>query len=246
MDPLQSIDALGNITKHELNISDIIMGAWKIFTDHLQAIVLITITVFLPLNIITVLLPGQDATAETLDPSSALGLGISAGLLALVGVLVPMAIAYIVRQHLDRQPVDFNSAIRFSFSRWLPVVGTSLLMMAFLFGLTFLLVLPAIIFAVYWAFTTYVVSLKGKSGLDALRYSQALVRGRWWKVIGYLFVFGFITGMIGWLIGLPFVNIHNHIVNALISTLSDIIFSFTIVATALFFINMDSVRRTPA
>lgn len=233
-----------DIARRELTISEIIIGAWKIFSDHIRAIVLVTVAVFLPLNIITAFIPGQDATAETINTASAVGFGISSMLLALAGVLVPVAIAHIVRQYLDRQPIDFNTAIRFAFSRWLPAVGTTLLMLAFLFGLTFLLVIPAIIFGVYWAFATYVVALKGKSGLDALRYSQVVVRGRWWKVVGYLIVLGFITGMISWLISLPFATIHNPIVNALISTLSDIVFSFTIVATAIFFINLDNVRRT--
>ncbi|MFH1207629.1 MAG: hypothetical protein V1668_03410 [Patescibacteria group bacterium] len=243
MDAPQPINSLANITSQELTISDIITGAWKIFSDHIQAIVLVTVAVFLPLNIITAFLPGSDATAETFNAASAVGLGISSVLLALAGVLVPVAIAHIVRRHLDRQPIDFKGAIRFSFSRWLPVIGTSLLMLVFLLGLTFLFVIPAIILGVYWAFTTYVVALKGQRGMAALKYSKAVVQGRWWKVIGYLIVFGCITSIIGYLIGLPFASIHSPIVNVLISTLSDIVFSFTIVATAIFFINLDAVRR---
>ncbi len=243
MDSPQQPDTFINIKDQELNIADLVMAAWKIYTENLSIIVLITLAVFLPLNIISMYLPGADASGETLNTSSAIGLGISSLLVALVGVLVPAAIAYIVSLSLDRQPIKRENVFRFALSRWLPLIGTSLLMMVFLLGLTFLFVIPAIILGVYWAFATYVVVLKNKSGMDALRYSQSVVKGRWWKVIGYLIIFGFITGMISWLISLPFVNINNHIINALVSTLSDIIFSYTIVATALFFINLDNVRR---
>ncbi|MFA5051564.1 MAG: hypothetical protein WC544_00695 [Patescibacteria group bacterium] len=235
---------IGDIRRRELTLSEIISGAWQIFSEHLQAIILIALVIFLPLNIISAYMPGNNVDANDItNGTMVMELVVSLALLLVAGVLAPAAIAYIVSMHLENKPVDFKTAFRFALTRWLPLIGTTLLLVAFLLGLTFLLVIPAVIFGFYWAFTTYIVVLKSKSGLDAIRYSQSIVRGRWWKVAGYLLVFGLITGMITWVISQPFVNIHNQAFNACLSTLSDIIFTFSIVATTIFFINLDAVRR---
>jgi uncharacterized membrane protein len=66
---------------------------------------------------------------------------------------------------------------------------TQLLTALAILGLTLLLVVPGIIFAVYWAFTQQIATLTDKSGRDAMKYSKELVKGRWWKVVGYSLLF---------------------------------------------------------
>ncbi|MFI5241156.1 MAG: hypothetical protein ACHQUA_01850 [Microgenomates group bacterium] len=62
-----------------------------------------------------------------------------------------------------------------------------------------LLVIPGLIFAVWYSFSVYIVISEGKGSLEAMRSSKALVKGRFWKVVTRLVVFSlipFIGGMV--------------------------------------------------
>lgn len=233
-----------DLTSRELTIAELIHYAWQMFSEHLQTIGMIALVIFLPINLISAFLSNPDKSPDAVNGVSTIGLIIAAGLSLLIGVLVPVAISHTIRKHLDTQTVDFPMVIRFALSKWGDAVVTSLLLTIFMIGLTFLLVVPAVILGVFWAFAIYAVAIKDKRGMAALRYSKEVVQGRWWKVLGYLIVLGLLSGIISWLIGLPFVNVDAPIVTAFVSTMSDIVFSYTLVATALLFINLDAVRRT--
>lgn len=56
----------------------------------------------------------------------------------------------------------------------------------FLFFLFLLLIIPSIIFMVYWIFGSYVLYDEKKGIIDSLKRSKEIVKGKWWKVFGYL------------------------------------------------------------
>ena len=56
----------------------------------------------------------------------------------------------------------------------------------FLFLLTLLLIIPGIIFGIFWIFGAYVFISQNKGIIDSLKTSLHMVRGRWWKTFGYL------------------------------------------------------------
>ena len=57
--------------------------------------------------------------------------------------------------------------------------------MIFLGFLFLLLIIPGIIFAIYWIFAAYVFFGEKKGILYSLRKSMEIVKGRWWRVFGY-------------------------------------------------------------
>lgn len=61
------------------------------------------------------------------------------------------------------------------------VYMVSLILGAFLF-------FPFVYLSVIWCFYVYCIGLGKRKGLDALGHSLMLVRGRWWKTFGYLFL----------------------------------------------------------
>lgn len=67
-----------------------------------------------------------------------------------------------------------------------PLVG-------FLLSLVMMLAIYAA--GIYVTFTLEAVSLRGLSGMDAIRTSFYLVKGRFWKTFGYLFVLGLVGGV---------------------------------------------------
>jgi hypothetical protein len=68
-----------------------------------------------------------------------------------------------------------------------PLIGavfwTSLLSGILTFLWTLLLIIPGIIFGVYYTFAEYIVVDKNVRGMDAIRLSKQYVQGLWWPVV---------------------------------------------------------------
>lgn len=77
-----------------------------------------------------------------------------------------------------------------------PVVYTSLLVMVVVFGGLLLLIIPGIIFSIWFSFAFYAVIFEEKRGANALKASKELVAGRWWGIFWRLFAPGFFYALI--------------------------------------------------
>ncbi|MBX4187181.1 MAG: hypothetical protein KW802_02925 [Candidatus Doudnabacteria bacterium] len=95
---------------------------------------------------------------------------------------------------------DSFKAARSSFWRY---IWTSFLLGLILFLGFVLLVVPGIIFAVWYAFAGMIVIVEGISGMDAIRQSKTYVKGRWGKVAWriavptlWLFLIQFLLGLL--------------------------------------------------
>ncbi len=65
------------------------------------------------------------------------------------------------------------------------------------FGGFVLLIIPGIIFAVWFSFSSFVFVDKGLGVKASMGKSRELVKGRFWAVLGRLFVFGLFSGFVG-------------------------------------------------
>lgn len=54
-----------------------------------------------------------------------------------------------------------------------------------LVGLYLLFIIPGIIFTIYWLFAAYILIGENKGVIESIKRSKAIVRGRWWRVLGY-------------------------------------------------------------
>lgn len=85
---------------------------------------------------------------------------------------------------------------------WKVFVTSALEILAIVSGLI-LLVIPGLIFVIWFTFTISIVVAENLSGTAALSRSKQLVKGRFWKTVGYLlfpaliiFVYSFITSAV--------------------------------------------------
>lgn len=85
-----------------------------------------------------------------------------------------------------------------------PVILVGLLAGLAVLGGFVLLIVPGIIFSIWFAFVGYAVILDGAKGTAALRASKTLVEGRWWGVLWRLLVPGLVYLVISGLIQIPF------------------------------------------
>lgn len=108
-----------------------------------------------------------------------------------------------------------------------PVLWTGLLTALIVIGGTLLLVIPGIIFSLWYSFSSYSAMLDDKKGMPALNYSKSLVKGRWWGVFWRLFAPGFVFGVISSLVQMvvlfPLSFLTYYSDNVLINSLSIII-----------------------
>lgn len=117
-------------------------------------------------------------------------------------IWVTVALAKTMMDCLLAKPTEWKATFSGSSNLIWPVIITSFLVTLIVLGGTLLLIIPGIIFAVWYSFSTYVVIFEGAKGLSALRASKALVAGRWWSIVWRLaistMVFGFLNSALSY------------------------------------------------
>ncbi|MCA9495795.1 MAG: hypothetical protein KC589_02540 [Nanoarchaeota archaeon] len=105
-------------------------------------------------------------------------------------LLAFLAIILIVNFHFNS--IGKNKTIIESFdftvSRLFYLIFTSILQTILLIFLFILLIVPGLIFSIYWIFVYLAVLFREKSFFNALVYSFNLVRNNWWRTLGYLVI----------------------------------------------------------
>ena len=91
--------------------------------------------------------------------------------------------------------VNLLESSRKSFWKFL---GGSILFMVLIGLLFLLLIVPGIIFSVYWILTMFVWFNEPKLGfMNSLKKSRELVKGRWWRTLGYGILLMLILAVVG-------------------------------------------------
>jgi len=81
--------------------------------------------------------------------------------------------------------------------------------------LLIILIIPIIIFTVYWTFSPYILVNENIGIWASLKRSQSIIKGKWWRVFGYLVLFGLISMAISILFSIPEIifNAYNFLAN---------------------------------
>lgn len=161
----------------------------------------------------------------------------------LIGVVATMSLARLIEASLAGQPATWQQALRLAVSRWGASIGTGFLAGLIVLGMLLLLIIPGIIWSLYYSFFIYVVALRGLSGKRALDYSKALVKGQWWRVCGFLLVIEGIGAIACIAVAVPFYfTPDNQFLDIVSDTLMDIVSALFLCMTTVFFLNNDSLR----
>lgn len=110
-----------------------------------------------------------------------------------------------------------------------PAFYTSLLTGLIVFLGVLLLIIPGIIFAVWYNFSYYAVILDNTRGMAALKASKAMVQGQWWSILWRLFITALIFGLLGLAVGmvltimaslLPLASFLKSVISSLLTSLA--------------------------
>ncbi len=93
------------------------------------------------------------------------------------------AFVHVFASEASGRPAGPGDALRVGLRRT-PAVFLTGLLTSLVITVGLLLVVPALIAAVWFSLTTVVIVVEGRSGWAAMRRSRALVRGRPWRLLG--------------------------------------------------------------
>jgi hypothetical protein len=241
---MEMITDVRKIKTHPLGIFELFGESWKYYSTNFAKILLIIVCVYVPINTIVLLIPVHESLLEDPVRLAQLYARIYQAFETWVGCIATVGIAAVVEGAVLGTTLSWGDAMRQGFSRWASAVGTSIVSGFILLGLFLLLIVPGIIWSVYYTFWLYVVALRKIGGTTALAYSKNLVVGQWWRVLGVIIVIAIADLITGLIVNIPFAFLpDNLIVNVLSNTTLDVISGLFTVTSIMFFLNTDYLKK---
>jgi hypothetical protein len=221
-------------------LDKVISVGWQQYAKNFTNILVIVFLIYFPINLIVSLLPVADAVILQDFDQFVTYMRVVQFLEVFVAVVATISVTKLVEASLQGQAITWQQSLKHAFSRWFVVVLTSLIGGVILIWWTLLLIIPGIIWMVYYSFAIYVVTLRGISGNAALKYSKSIVKGQWWRVFGYHFVLLLMVVVIGGVYGL-FLSLlpDNSLVEVVAVTVADLLDMLFITMCVVFFLNND-------
>ena len=130
---------------------------------------------------------------------------VSGGLVLLPSVIAQLVFtcfsALIVESEVRAAAMPNSVLLGYGCKRFLPALMTLGLFACLLVIATVALIIPGIIFGVFFQFGVLVSVTRNQMGMRALKYSMRLVKGRWWYAFACSIMFSFIVPLV---LSLPF------------------------------------------
>lgn len=105
-----------------------------------------------------------------------------------VGLIFTIARIYAINKLSENSSVSLSESFKVAFQKYFPYLLVFILVTLVVFGGILLLIVPGIIFMVWFLFFEYPVILEDRRGTSAMRRSKQLVQGNGW----YIFVISFV------------------------------------------------------
>jgi hypothetical protein len=212
----------GPLPLHPMSFADVLDGAFRLLRANLATIVLVTAVFIVPLELISAFLArdvfgGRGIIDLIRDPTLAqqeFETGVSTTQLlgtiatSLIGLLItPIiggAITRVVSTSYLGQQLSAGDALRTAGRRVWALLGAAILVhLIELVGFV-LCVLPGVAAMAFLICTTPAVMVEEIGPIKAMRRSFALVRPRFWPVLGIAVVSGIMASILGSILGTPF------------------------------------------
>ncbi len=184
--------------KKLLSPLDLIKKAVNIFAKRENYIFLIKI--YLPMAFLSLISAAQSFLPASIKNSNSIGLGIGIGILQifyfLISAFITISGVIALGKVVGGGELSINKTYKSAWKiYWNILLLSIVLTFIYVFGFV-LLIIPGIIFAVWFAFSRFAAIEKGLGIKQALIKSKELVKGMYWKILGRLIIFGVFTVLI--------------------------------------------------
>jgi hypothetical protein len=236
-------------------LGEILSAAFQIYKDNAQALIIIVAIVVVPLSFISALISHAVAgsTTTTTRTSGNFSYTVTTSshslLTVIIGVIVVAAIGLIISALLQAamfrgaaeatigDPVDVESSYRFGFRRIGGVIGVGLLVGLIVAVGLILLIVPGIIFWVFFSVSIPVLIIENRGVTQSMGRSWNLVSGHFWHVFGVIIVTYLIAAVVSGILGA--IGGNNWIIRWILSAIGQIITTpFTALATVLLYLDL--------
>jgi len=174
-----------------------------------------------------------------LGQSITLSFKIAAVVVSVVGILLALYFsirAYMAVFLLVKKDFQGNELVIYKETKKLfwPYLGLTILTTIFILLWTLLLIIPGIIYSIFYSLAVYVFFFEDKRGLAAIRRSLNLVSNYWWPVFGRFLFLGLLVWIFTIIISIPlivdntiFVSFWNGLIQVINFLIGPIVLLFT-------------------
>ena len=248
---MPEIQAKEKLQNSLLSVGDYLDLGWSEFSKNIKTFVTFVLLINLPIILIQLFAP-ISIDRETGAVEGNIGLTFILFLIVIIlAILGALAIPKVVeRSIIYDQRLDAITAIKNSISKIITMLVVMVILSIVIGFGVLLFLIPGIWLAIRYSFTFQAIALRD-CGLNAMDYSQSIVKGRWWALLGRFLLLGifafilylpliFITGLITSFASLLGLDMIAQVIFALIFALIGYYF-FT--ANTLIFLNFDYTRN---
>lgn len=181
---------------------DLLKQSWQIFKQKVKILLLIQLVPLaaaVPLIIIAGAVGMINEQGQALTPevwgSNEIAVLLVMMVIGVLGFLLQLWAQIAMILAIDNPAVGENFKALFQKARplLLPYLGITARSFLIIFGGVLLLVIPGIIFAIWYCMSAYALVLEGKHGMEALRTSKSYVKGKTGAVVSRLAVLAVIA-----------------------------------------------------
>lgn len=240
---------------HHISFVENLNIAWEIFSTNLKTFLWFTLILGLPISLIGRLVFVPTVVQSTIEnPNNLTVVYGVCYLLAWFEIFLGfVATCKITEETILGHQINTRSALKNA----LPRVGTTaligLLSELIIFVIGFLLfIIPGIYLSILFIFSTYALVLRHCSFSSAFAYSHNLVKGKWWQVLGRLFLTGitFVAlAFLGMLVILNLAGVESPEASNIqeVKIIGDVLLTlvtyFANVIFAVYFLNLDYIKN---
>lgn len=175
---------------------EIFSESWKEFRNNFSIFFKVFLILYLVPQVILLIF-------KDFFPDRVLGLvfvlSIIAAVLTFIAYLCFIYISFFNQGKRMEFGKTFNGALKYFWS----YLGLTLLTGILLVLLFIALIIPGIIFMIYWGLAAYVLIAEGKGPWESMKESKRLVRGKWWRTFGYFILLMLIILLISFAFSIP-------------------------------------------
>ncbi|MFA5188001.1 MAG: glycerophosphoryl diester phosphodiesterase membrane domain-containing protein [Patescibacteria group bacterium] len=231
-------------------ISDLMKKGWDFYTDNFQKFITPVIIMIIPYLVYYLALYFG-------NPSILILVLLLTVIMLAVNLWIAIVIIQLINAILKKQAYDLNKIFESSLKKIPSYLLVAILTGLILIGGFVLLIIPGIIFAVWYAFSAYTNILENKKGWEALKSSKELVQGRWgstfWRLIlpalAVYFVVMLVVIILMYLLTGGHIDSNSYSQSIMMNIVSSIIFIFLAPLFASFSLilynNLKETKETP-
>jgi len=183
-------------------IDDLVSGSVKIYKQHFKKfmlMMLVGLVAYVPFYLISAWM--------SVNTSMIIGIILVVLFIAATLALIYFGIRSQIGMYfiLKNPTMEFKELFKNTRGMFWKFFGLSLLTGILVFLWTLLLIVPGIIFGVFYSFALYLLIFEDVRGMNAIKRSKAMVTGYWWAVFGRTLFVILVAMLASFILSLPFI-----------------------------------------